>query len=99
LDGTGPSPRTLAQVAMHHRLGVVGVCEASVVVVVSSAHRRAALVRRQLLGIPRGYNRCEQRGAQDAVAFGIDELKARVPIWKKEVARLPLGVPNVYRCV
>jgi hypothetical protein len=45
LDGTGPSPGTLAQVAMHHRLGVVGVCEASVVVVVSSAHRRAALVR------------------------------------------------------
>jgi molybdopterin synthase catalytic subunit len=31
---------------MHHRLGVVGVCEASVVVVVSSAHRRAALEAR-----------------------------------------------------
>uniref|UniRef100_A0A7R9YFH2 Molybdopterin synthase catalytic subunit n=1 Tax=Pinguiococcus pyrenoidosus TaxID=172671 RepID=A0A7R9YFH2_9STRA len=51
-------------VAMEHRLGLVPVKEASVIIAVSSPHRRNAL---------------------DACAFCIDELKARVPIWKKEV--------------
>lgn len=51
-------------VVLQHRLGVVPVTESSVIVCVSSPHRREAL---------------------EAVASGIDELKARVPIWKKEV--------------
>lgn len=51
-------------VAVLHRLGVVEVGRASVVVAVSSVHRREAL---------------------EAVHWAIDELKARVPIWKREV--------------
>ena len=46
-----------------HRVGVVPVGEASVVIAASSAHRKEALA---------------------AVAWAIDELKATVPIWKKE---------------
>ena len=52
------------KVAIAHRTGVVPVGEASVVIAVSSAHRREAL---------------------EATQFGIEELKATVPIWKKEV--------------
>ena len=47
-----------------HRLGVVGVGEASVIVATSSTHRADAL---------------------EATRFCIDELKASVPIWKREV--------------
>jgi len=54
----------VARVAVWHRTGVVPVTEASVVIAVSAAHRRAAL---------------------EAVAWAIDELKVRVPIWKREV--------------
>ena len=54
----------LCGVALAHRTGVVPVGEASVVVAVSSPHRREAL---------------------DAASFCIDELKAQVPIWKKEM--------------
>ena len=46
------------------RLGNVPCREASVVIAVSSPHRRDSL---------------------DAVSFSIDQLKANVPIWKKEV--------------
>ena len=49
------------RVALLHRIGVVPVGEASVVVAASSVHRREAMA---------------------AVQFGIDTLKARVPIWK-----------------
>ncbi|KAK7086059.1 Molybdopterin synthase catalytic subunit [Halocaridina rubra] len=55
---------TLHHIAVYHRLGVVPVCEASVILAVSSVHRRESL---------------------NAVSFLIDELKANVPIWKKEV--------------
>ncbi|XP_016055284.1 PREDICTED: molybdopterin synthase catalytic subunit isoform X2 [Miniopterus natalensis] len=51
-------------VAVFHRLGLVPVSEASVVIAVSSAHRAASL---------------------EAVSYAIDALKARVPIWKKEM--------------
>ncbi|CAH0728615.1 unnamed protein product, partial [Brenthis ino] len=51
-------------IAMYHRLGSVPCREASVVIAVSSPHRRDSL---------------------DAVSFAIDQLKANVPIWKKEV--------------
>eukprot|EP00741_Cyanophora_paradoxa_P000651 tig00000430_g627.t1 len=51
-------------VAIEHRIGVVPVGEASVIIAVSSVHRREAL---------------------EAVHWAIDELKARVPIWKKEM--------------
>ncbi|RQM19399.1 hypothetical protein B5M09_004642 [Aphanomyces astaci] len=50
-------------IAVFHRLGGVAVKEASVVIAVSSPHRREAL---------------------EAVAYAIDTLKARVPIWKLE---------------
>jgi len=54
----------IISVAIFHRIGVVPIGESSVIIVVSSAHRRESL---------------------EAVQFGIDELKATVPIWKKEV--------------
>ena len=50
--------------AVVHRLGVVGLGEASVVIAVSAPHRDAAYA---------------------ASRFLIDTLKAKVPIWKKEV--------------
>ncbi|XP_026332836.1 molybdopterin synthase catalytic subunit 1 [Hyposmocoma kahamanoa] len=51
-------------IAMYHRLGKVPCREASVVIAVSSPHRRDSL---------------------EAVSACIDRLKARVPIWKREV--------------
>ncbi|XP_060985797.1 molybdopterin synthase catalytic subunit isoform X2 [Dama dama] len=51
-------------IAVFHRLGLVPVTEASVIIAVSSAHRAASL---------------------EAVSYAIDVLKARVPIWKKEI--------------
>lgn len=53
-----------ARVVMVHRLGVVPLGEASVVIAVSSPHRDAAYA---------------------ASRYAIEALKARVPIWKKEV--------------
>ncbi len=55
---------TLTAVAIHHRVGTVGVGESSVVIAVSAPHRADALA-----------------ACHDA----IDELKERVPLWKKEV--------------
>ena len=52
------------RMAMVHRVGVVAVGEASVVIAVSAPHRVQAYA---------------------ASRFAIDELKATVPIWKKEV--------------
>jgi MoaE-MoaD fusion protein len=54
----------ILDVAIHHRLGRVGIGEPSVVIAVSAAHRAAALA---------------------ACREAIDELKERVPLWKKEV--------------
>jgi molybdopterin synthase catalytic subunit len=54
----------LCAIAIHHRVGRVGIGETSVVIAVSAAHREAALA-----------------ACKDA----IDELKERVPLWKKEV--------------
>lgn len=51
-------------IAIHHRVGRVGIGETSVVIAVSAAHRQDALA-----------------ACKDA----IDELKDRVPLWKKEV--------------
>uniref|UniRef100_A0A8C5ZBD5 Molybdopterin synthase catalytic subunit n=1 Tax=Marmota marmota marmota TaxID=9994 RepID=A0A8C5ZBD5_MARMA len=51
-------------IAVFHRLGLVPVSEASIIIAVSSAHRAASL---------------------EAVTYAIDTLKARVPIWKKEL--------------
>ncbi|XP_040118196.1 molybdopterin synthase catalytic subunit isoform X2 [Oryx dammah] len=51
-------------IAVFHRLGLVPVTEASIIIAVSSAHRAASL---------------------EAVSYAIDALKARVPIWKKEI--------------
>uniref|UniRef100_A0A8C2UXE7 Molybdopterin synthase catalytic subunit n=2 Tax=Chinchilla lanigera TaxID=34839 RepID=A0A8C2UXE7_CHILA len=51
-------------IAVFHRLGLVPVSEASIVIAVSSAHRAASLA---------------------AVSYAIDTLKAKVPIWKKEI--------------
>jgi molybdopterin synthase catalytic subunit len=54
----------LCGVAMHHRVGRVGIGETSVVIAVAAPHRQDALA-----------------ACKDA----IDELKERVPLWKKEV--------------
>jgi molybdopterin synthase catalytic subunit len=54
----------LTGIAIHHRIGRVGIGETSVVIAVSAPHRAAALA-----------------ACKDA----IDELKERVPLWKKEV--------------
>ena len=54
----------LSSVAIHHRVGRVGIGETSVVIAVSAPHRQDALA-----------------ACKDA----IDELKERVPLWKKEV--------------
>jgi molybdopterin synthase catalytic subunit/molybdopterin converting factor small subunit len=54
----------LSEIAIHHRVGRVGIGETSVVIAVSAPHRQDALA-----------------ACKDA----IDELKERVPLWKKEV--------------
>ena len=54
----------LAGIAIHHRIGRVGIGDTSVVIAVSAPHRQDALA-----------------ACKDA----IDELKERVPLWKKEV--------------
>jgi molybdopterin synthase catalytic subunit len=54
----------LIGIAIHHRIGRVGIGETSVVIAVSAPHRRDALA---------------------ACTDAIDELKERVPLWKKEV--------------
>jgi molybdopterin synthase catalytic subunit/molybdopterin converting factor small subunit len=54
----------LCEIAIAHRLGRVGIGEASVVIAVSAPHRADALA---------------------ACKSAIDELKERVPLWKKEV--------------
>lgn len=51
------------RLAITHRLGEVPVGQASVVIVVASAHRAEAF---------------------EACRYAIDQLKLRVPIWKKE---------------
>uniref|UniRef100_A0A8C0S0B1 Molybdopterin synthase catalytic subunit n=1 Tax=Canis lupus familiaris TaxID=9615 RepID=A0A8C0S0B1_CANLF len=51
-------------IAVFHRLGLVPVSEASVIIAVSSVHRASSL---------------------QAVSYAIDTLKAKVPIWKKEM--------------
>ena len=51
--------------SMVHRVGRLVVGEASIVVVVASAHRKEAF---------------------EACHWAVDEVKSRVPIWKKEVA-------------
>jgi molybdopterin synthase catalytic subunit/molybdopterin converting factor small subunit len=54
----------LCAVAIHHRIGRVGIGDTSVVIAVSAPHRQDALA---------------------ACREAIDELKQRVPLWKKEV--------------
>lgn len=53
----------IGRVALLHRIGQLALCEVSVVVAVSAAHRDQAF---------------------EAARFGIDTLKATVPIWKRE---------------
>ncbi|MBS1914362.1 MAG: molybdenum cofactor biosynthesis protein MoaE [Bacteroidetes bacterium] len=55
---------SVLSVRLHHRIGVLPIGEAAVVVVVAAPHRAAAF---------------------DSCRFVIEELKKRVPIWKKEV--------------
>lgn len=55
---------TVTHICVHHRLGWVKVGEASVVMAISSPHRR---------------------DGQQAVQHCIEQLKANVPVWKKEV--------------
>jgi len=53
----------ITKIAIAHRTGTVPVGESSVIIAVSSVHRKEAL---------------------EATHYAIDELKATVPIWKKE---------------
>jgi len=53
----------LIKIALVHRIGEVPIGEASVIIAISSAHRRDSL---------------------EATQYAIDEIKAKVPIWKKE---------------
>lgn len=53
----------LTRCAIHHRIGVVPLTEAAVVVAASSAHRAESF---------------------QAAAWIMDEIKQRVPIWKRE---------------
>eukprot|EP00891_Asterochloris_glomerata_P001954 jgi/Astpho2/1954/Aster-00465 len=57
--------------AVAHRTGVCPIGEASVIIAMSSAHRKDALE------LP--------DDSLQACAWAIDELKATVPIWKREV--------------
>jgi molybdopterin synthase catalytic subunit len=50
---------------MAHRLGLLEVGQASIVVAVAAPHRKEAF---------------------EACWWAVDEVKSRVPIWKKEVA-------------
>ncbi|XP_046846690.1 molybdopterin synthase catalytic subunit-like [Xenia sp. Carnegie-2017] len=54
----------VVRIAIFHRIGLVPISEASVVIAISSVHRKDSL---------------------EAVQYCIDQLKANVPIWKKEV--------------
>ena len=49
-----------------HRIGYLNVNDVSVVVAVSSAHRKESL---------------------EACKYGIENIKSRVPIWKKEISQ------------
>ena len=51
------------RLVVEHRVGTLGVGDASVAIVVASPHRAAAL---------------------DATRYVIEELKQRVPVWKRE---------------
>jgi molybdopterin synthase catalytic subunit len=53
-------------VAVHHRIGDLGLGEVAVVVAVAAEHRDRAFA---------------------ACRYVIDQLKARAPIWKKEIYR------------
>ena len=61
---SGPPVSPLLHCVVHHRLGVVPVGEASIVIAVSSPHRKEAFVA------------CE---------YLLEQVKLKVPIWKKEV--------------
>jgi len=51
------------KIAMVHRIGIVPIGHSSVIIAISSDHRKESL---------------------DAVQFAIDEIKSKVPIWKRE---------------
>lgn len=55
---------SVKHVCIHHRLGWVAVGQASVIVAISSPHRR---------------------DSEQAVQHAMTELKAKLPVWKKEV--------------
>ena len=61
---SGPPVSPLLHCVVHHRLGVMPVGEASIVIAVSSPHRKEAFVA------------CE---------YLLEQVKLKVPIWKKEV--------------
>ncbi len=72
--------------ALAHRVGVVPVGEPSVIIAVSSAHRRESLEVGAVACMLEGSHKKLFSNPQ-AVAWAIDELKAVVPIWKKEIFR------------
>jgi len=50
-------------ISMAHRIGEVGIRESSIIIAISSVHRKSGL---------------------EAVHFAIDQVKANVPVWKRE---------------
>lgn len=72
----------ICKIAIAHALGVVEVSQVSVVVAVSSAHRKEALEVRSLGCILLTVVTCAF--VAQACHWVIDELKATTPIWKKE---------------
>src|SRR5213593_2071156 len=53
-----------ARVSLRHRLGVIGVGEASIAIVAAAGHRARAF---------------------EACRYVIEEVKRRVPVWKREL--------------
>jgi molybdopterin synthase catalytic subunit len=81
------------KVALAHKIGLCGVSQTSVIIAVSSAHRREALEVQ--CAVHAAAEASQLRLAFSSILSGcavgiqachwlIDELKARVPIWKKE---------------
>ena len=54
----------IERIALMHRIGVVAIGEASIIVAVSAPHRAAAF---------------------DACRHAVEQVKSRLPVWKKEV--------------
>ena len=83
----------MKKMAVAHKIGLCDVGQTSVIIAVSSAHRREALEVTARLLAALSSNCCPGAYVSHTVPscclaqachWAIDELKAKVPIWKKE---------------